>query len=187
MNRKRWRRTSRAASRPAWPGFRLKIQPGADEAPLYEAKQAVERVRAARAAIDASGTPVLLTGRCEAFLVDAAEPSRVVLDRLVAYAEAGADCLYAPGVTEPDEISEIVRAVAPKPVNVLVTGFNAQLSQAQLADLGVRRISVGSGLALAAWGAFARAAEEIREQGTFSQLTNGARTGDLHAAFAARA
>ena len=113
----------------------------------------MERIRAARAAIDASGIPVLLTGRCEAFLVDAEEPLRVVLDRLVAYAEAGADCLYAPGVTEPDEITAIVRAVAPKPVNVLVTGFNADLSHAQLTDLGVRRISVGSGLALAAWGA----------------------------------
>lgn len=168
-------------------GLSIEDSTGRDEAPLYEKKLGVERVRAARAAIDASGIPVLLTGRCEAFLVDAAEPLRVVLDRLVAYAEAGADCLYAPGVTDPAEIREIIRAVAPKPVNVLVTGFNAQLSQIQLADLGVRRISVGSGLALAAWGAFARAAEEIREQGTFSQLTDGARTADLHAVFAARA
>ncbi len=168
-------------------GLSIEDSTGRDEAPLYEETLAVERVRAARGAIDDSEIPVLLTGRCEAFLVEAEKPLRVVLDRLVAYAEAGADCLYAPGVTEPEQITAIVRAVAPKPVNVLVTGFNAQLSQRQLADLGVRRISVGSGLALAAWGAFARAAQEIKEQGNFSQLANGARTGDLHATFAKRA
>ena len=167
-------------------GLSIEDSTGREEAPLYEKALAVERIRATRSAIDESGIPVLLTGRCEAFLVDAPEPLRVVLDRLVAYAEAGADCLYAPGVTTPEEIGEIVRAVAPKPVNVLVTGFNADLSHSQLTDLGVRRISVGSGLALAAWGAFARAAQEIKEQGRFSQLADGARTAELHAAFAQR-
>lgn len=167
-------------------GLSIEDSTGREEAPLYEQTLAVERIRAARAAIDASGVPVLLTGRCEAFLVDAEEPLRVVLDRLVAYAEAGADCLYAPGVTTPEEITKIVRAVAPKPVNVLVTGFNSDLTHRQLADLGVRRISVGSGLALAAWGAFARAAQEMKDQGKFSQLAAGARTADLHAAFANR-
>lgn len=168
-------------------GLSIEDSTGRDDAPLYEKEAAVARIGAARAAIDASGIPVLLTGRCEAFLVDAAEPLRVVLDRLVAYAEAGADCLYAPGVTEPDEIAAIVRAVAPKPVNVLVTGFNSHLQQSQLADLGVRRISVGSGFALAAWGAFERAAQEIRQKGSFTQLADGARTADLHATFAPRA
>jgi len=102
-----------------------------------------------------------LTGRCEAFLVRQPDPLRLVLDRLVAYAEAGADCLYAPGVSQPEEIATIVRAVAPKPVNVLVSGFNSHFTLSQLADLGVRRVSVGSGMALAAWGAFLRAARGI--------------------------
>ncbi len=166
-------------------GLSIEDSTGRTAAPLYEKDLAVARIGAARAAIDASGIPVLLTGRCEAFLVDAVEPLRVVLDRLVAYAEAGADCLYAPGVTEPEEISAIVRAVAPKPVNVLVSGFNAQLRQQELADLGVRRISVGSGLALAAWGAFMRAAQEIATAGDFSSLAEGARTADLIEAFRA--
>src|SRR5438105_1876485 len=119
---------------------------------LYEKNLAVERIRAARAAIDASQTGVVLTARCEAWLVHAPNPFHIALDRLAAYAEAGADCLYAPGVSKPNEIAQIVRTVAPKPVNVLVSGFNRQLSLSELTDLDVRRISVGSGLALAAWG-----------------------------------
>ena len=151
--------------------------------PLYEKKLAIERIRAARAAIDASGSGVVLTGRCEAWLVDHPKPFDTVLDRLVAYAEAGADCLYAPGVSKPDEISQIVKTVAPKPVNILVSGFNHQLSLSQLTDLGVRRISVGSGLALAAWGTFLRAAEDIRTNGTFNLLAEGAKTADLNELF----
>ncbi len=119
-------------------------------APLYKKELAVNRIRAARSAIDASKTGVVLTGRCEAWLVGDPDPLRTALERLAAYAEAGADCLYAPGVSDPDEIAQIVKTVAPKPVNVLVSGFNHQLSFSQLTDLGVRRISVGSGLALAA-------------------------------------
>jgi 2-methylisocitrate lyase-like PEP mutase family enzyme len=152
-------------------------------APLYEKKLAVERIRAARAAIDASKTGVLLTGRCEAWLVGDVDPLHTALERLAVYAEAGADCLYAPGVSKPDEITQIVKAVAPKPVNVLVSGFNHQLSLSQLADLGVRRISVGSGLALAAWGAFLRAAQDIKTNGTFKLLANGAASGDLNRLF----
>src|SRR5207237_5684778 len=129
--------------------------------PLYGKKLAVERIRAARAAIDASETDVVLTGRCEAWLVHDPNPLRTALERLAAYAEAGADCLYAPGVSKPNEIAQIVKAVAPKPVNVLVSGFNHQLSFSQLTDIGVRRISVGSVLALAAWGGFLRAAPHI--------------------------
>ncbi len=124
-------------------------------APLCEKGLADERIRAAREAIDA----------------------------LAAYAEAGADCLYAPGVSKPDEIAQIVKTVAPKPVNVLVSGFNHQLSLSQLADLGVRRISVGSGLALSAWGAFLRAAQDIKTHGTFNLLANGAASADLNKLF----
>jgi len=152
-------------------------------APLYEKKLAVERIRAARAAIDASKTDVVLTGRCEAWLVHDPNPLRTALDRLAAYAEAGADCLYAPGVSNPDEIAQIVTTVAPKPVNVLVSGFNHQLSLSQLTDLGVRRISVGSGLALAAWGAFLRAAKDIKTNGTFNLLANNAPSAELNELF----
>jgi 2-methylisocitrate lyase-like PEP mutase family enzyme len=152
-------------------------------APLYEKHLAVERIRAARSAIDASETGVVLTGRCEAWLVRDPNPLRTALERLAAYAEAGADCLYAPGVSTPDEIAQIVKTVAPKPVNVLVSGFNHQLSVSQLGDLGVRRVSVGSGLALAAWGAFLRAAQAIRTNGTFNFLANNAPSADLNELF----
>ncbi len=152
-------------------------------APLYEKHLAVERIRAARSAIDASETGVVLTGRCEAWLVHDPNPLRTALERLAAYAEAGADCLYAPGVSTPDEITQIVKTLAPKPVNVLVSGFNHQLSVSQLGDLGVRRISVGSGLALAAWGAFLRAAQAIRTNGTFNLLANNAPSADLNELF----
>jgi 2-methylisocitrate lyase-like PEP mutase family enzyme len=152
-------------------------------APLYEKKLAVERIRAARAAIDASKTGVVLTGRCEAWLVKDPKPLHTTLDRLSAYAEAGADCLYAPGVSNPEEIAQIVNTVSPKPVNVLVSGFNHQLSLSQLTDLGVRRISVGSGLALAAWGAFLRGAQDIKRNGTFNLLANGAASAELNELF----
>jgi len=151
--------------------------------PLYEKKVAVDRIRAARSAIDASKTDAVLTGRCEAWLVHDPDPLDTALDRLAAYAEAGADCLYAPGVSKPDEIAQIVKTVAPKPVNVLVSGFNHQRSLSQLAHLGVRRISVGSGLALAAWGAFLRAAQDIQTNGAFNLLANGAASADLNELF----
>jgi 2-methylisocitrate lyase-like PEP mutase family enzyme len=153
------------------------------DAPLYEKNLAVERIRAARSAIDASGTGVVLTGRCEAWLVGDVDPLRTALDRLVAYADAGADCLYAPGVVAPDEITQIVKAIAPKPLNLLISGFNHQLSFSKVADLGVRRISVGSGLALAAWGAFSRAAREIQTNGSFSLLGEGAKSAELNELF----
>ena len=152
-------------------------------APLYEKNLAVERIRAARAAIDASETGVVLTGRCEAWLVHDPDALHTALERLAAYAEAGADCLYAPGVSKPNEIAQIVKTVAPKPVNVLVSGFNHQLSLSQLTDLDVRRISVGSGLALAAWGAFLRAAQDIKRNGTFNLLANNAPSADLNELF----
>jgi 2-methylisocitrate lyase-like PEP mutase family enzyme len=164
-------------------GLSIEDNTGRVDKPLYEKKLAVERIRAARAAVDASGTSVVLTGRCEAWLVHDADPLHTVLDRLAAYAEAGADCLYAPGVTKPDEIAQIVKTVTPKPVNVLVSGFNHQLSLPQLTDLGVRRISVGSGLALAAWGTFRRAAKDIKTNGTFNLLADGASSAELNELF----
>jgi 2-methylisocitrate lyase-like PEP mutase family enzyme len=164
-------------------GLSIEDNTGRTDVPLYEKKLAIDRIRAARSTIEASGNGVVLTGRCEAWLVHHPEPFRTVLDRLAAYAEAGADCLYAPGVSKPDEIAQIVKTVAPKAVNVLVSGFNHQLSLSQLADLGVRRISVGSGLALATWGVFLRAAKDIKTNGTFNLLANGAASTDLNELF----
>jgi 2-methylisocitrate lyase-like PEP mutase family enzyme len=164
-------------------GLSIEDNTGRTDAPLYEKELAIERILAARSAIDSSGSDVVLTGRCEAWLVHDPDPFHTALDRLVAYAEAGADCLYAPGVRKPDEIAQIVKTVAPKPVNVLVSGFNHQLSLSQLADLGVRRISVGSGLALAAWGTFLRAAKDIKTNGTFDLLADGAASADLSKLF----
>jgi 2-methylisocitrate lyase-like PEP mutase family enzyme len=167
-------------------GLSIEDNTGRKDAPLYEKKLASERIRAARSAIEASGNGVVLTGRCEAWLVNDRDPFKTVLDRLAAYAEAGADCLYAPGVKNPDEIAQIVKTVAPKPVNVLVSGFNHQLSLSQLADLGVRRISVGSGLALAAWGAFLRAAKDIKANGSFDLLADNAASTELNELFRAK-
>jgi 2-methylisocitrate lyase-like PEP mutase family enzyme len=164
-------------------GLSIEDSTGHGDRLLYEKKLAVERIRAARTAIDASEAGVVLTGRCEAWLVGDPDPLRTALDRLAAYAEAGADCLYAPGVSKLDEIAQIVKTVAPKPVNLLVSGFNHHLRLAEIADLGVRRISVGSGLALAAWGAFLRAAREIITDGTFNLLANNAPSADVNQLF----
>jgi 2-methylisocitrate lyase-like PEP mutase family enzyme len=161
-------------------GLSIEDSTGRDEEPLYEKNLAIERVRAARKAIVASGLPVVLTARCETWLVGSSDSLGVALDRLTAYAEAGADCLYAPGVTAPDEIAQIVKAVAPKPVNVLVAGFNHRLSLAQLRDLGVRRISVGSALAAKAWAAFLQSARAIVGTGRFDSLANGAPSAELN-------
>ena len=164
-------------------GLSIEDSTGRSDRPLYEKELAVERIRAARTTIDASQAGVVLTGRCEAWLIGDSDPLRTVLDRLTAYAEAGADCLYAPGVSDPGEISQIVKTVAPKPVNILVSGFNHQLTVSELVDLGVRRISVGSGLALAAWGALLRAAKDIQTNGTFNLLANNASSADLNERF----
>jgi 2-methylisocitrate lyase-like PEP mutase family enzyme len=164
-------------------GLSIEDNTGRADAPLYEKSLAVERIRGARSAIDTSGTRVVLTGRCEAWLVGDPGPLHTALDRLSAYAESGADCLYAPGVSNPDEIAQIVKAIAPKPVNLLISGFNHRLSFSQVADLGVRRISVGSGLALAAWGAFIRAARDIQTNGSFELLGEGAKSAELNELF----
>src|SRR6266513_916820 len=164
-------------------GLSIEDNTGRSDCPLHEKKLAVERIRAARSAIDASKTGVVLTGRCEAWLVGDPDPLDTALDRLTAYTEVGADCLYAPGVSDPNESAQIVNAVAPKPVNVLVSGFNHQLTLSGIADIGVRRISVGSGLALAAWGAFLRAAQDIQTNGTFDLLAGNAASADLNELF----
>jgi 2-methylisocitrate lyase-like PEP mutase family enzyme len=129
---------------------------------LYETAEAVERIKAARAAIDASGENVVLVGRTEGFLIGRKDLTSTI-DRLVAYAEAGADCLYAPGVIDIEQVSAIVKAVAPKPVNVLMA-WPGQ-SVAPLADIGVRRVSVGAALAGAAWAGFDAAAKTLVEEG----------------------
>jgi 2-methylisocitrate lyase-like PEP mutase family enzyme len=167
-------------------GLSIEDATGDRRAPLYERGLAIERVRAARAAIDATGISVVLTARCEAWLVGDADPARTALDRLAAFAEAGADCLCAPGVRDPDTVAAIVRAVAPRPVNVLISSPAPELSVARLADLGVRRVSVGSALARVAWGAFLQAARSIAESGTFDGLAGAAPFSELDGVFRAR-
>ena len=167
-------------------GLSIEDNSGREDVPLYEKSLAIDRIRAARAAIDASGVPVVLTARCETWLVEEANSLGTALDRLAAFAEAGADCLYAPGVAAPEEIAAIVKAVAPKPVNVLVAGFNHELSLSQLTDLGVRRISVGSALATVAWAAFIRAAQSIAATGNFDSLADTAPSARITAGFGAR-
>lgn len=167
-------------------GLSIEDATGNDAAPLYDFELALERVEAARAAIDASGVPVVLTARCEAWLVGQPDPLNVALKRLAAFAEAGADCLYAPRVSEPDEIVAIVKAVAPKPVNVLVSTGNSSLTVSQLADLGVRRISVGAALARVAWGPFMRASRQILEAGTFKSFDDAAPFDEINELFAKR-
>jgi len=163
----------------------LSIEDARDGASLFELSEAVERIGAARAAIDGSGEDVLLTGRAECFLVGHPEPLRESIRRLEAYAEAGADVLYAPRAQERDDIRAIVEAVDPKPVNVLVSA-NTGLTVADLAALGARRVSVGSALARAAWGAFLRAAEGIARDGDFSGLEGAAAFADLNDLFETR-
>jgi len=129
---------------------------------LYDTAVAVERIKAARAAIDATGENVVLVGRTEGFLIGRKDLPATI-DRLVAYAEAGADCLYAPGVIDLEQVSAIVKAVAPRPVNVLMA-WPGQ-SVAPLAEIGVRRVSVGAALAGAAWAGFDAAAKMLAEEG----------------------
>jgi 2-methylisocitrate lyase-like PEP mutase family enzyme len=168
-------------------GLSIEDATGDAAAPLYERSLAIERVKAARAAVDASGVPVLLTARCEAWLVGHPDAARVALDRLAAFAEAGADCLYAPGVRDPEPIAAIVRAVAPKPVNVLMSAPHPSLTLSRLEDLGVRRISVGSALARVAWGAFIRASKSLLTTGSFDALGDAAPFAELNGLFATTA
>lgn len=149
-------------------GLSIEDSSGNETQPLFDFSLAVERIHAARLAIEETGYDVLLTARCEGFLVGRPDLPETI-HRLTAYAEAGADCLYAPGLRELGDIEAVVKAVAPKSVNVLIGGDFT--TAAQLADLGVRRISVGGALARAAWRGFLDAAREIAEQGTFTRLS----------------
>jgi len=161
-------------------GLSIEDSTGVASSPLFDFALAVERIRAARRAIDESGTGILLTGRSEGFIVgrpDLAETIR----RLTAYAEAGADCLYAPGIRNRADIAAVVQAVAPRPVNVLVGGDFTTV--AELTELGVRRISVGGALARAAWTGFLEAAREIASQGTFTRLARAVPFVDLDESF----
>jgi methylisocitrate lyase len=161
-------------------GLSIEDSTGDPARPLHEIELAVERIRAARHAIDASGAGTLLTGRSEGFIVgrpDLAETIR----RLTAYAEAGADCLFAPGIRTPEDINAVVRAVAPRPVNVLVGSDFTTV--AALAALGVRRISVGGGLARAAWAGLLAAARELATTGTFTRLAAAVPFSEIDGAF----
>ncbi len=161
-------------------GLSIEDSTGDTAKPLYERSLAIARIKAARSAIDADNSGVLLTGRCEAFLWGQAD-LKLVIDRLTAYSEAGADCLYAPGIKTRDEIATIVKAVHPKPVNLLIGASGLSLQQAT--DLGVRRISVGGSLARSAWAGFMRVAKEMAEKGTFTELANGYPGSDLNKMF----
>jgi methylisocitrate lyase len=158
-------------------GLSIEDSTGHAADPLFELGLAVERIRAARRALDEVGTGIVLTGRSEGFVVGRPDLAETVR-RLTAYAEAGADCLYAPGIRTEAEIRTVVEAVAPRPVNVLVGGDFTTV--AALADAGVRRISVGGALARSAWAGFMAAATEIAEQGTFAGLGGGTALVDMN-------
>ena len=148
-------------------GLSIEDSTGDEAHPLHEFDLAVDRIRAARQAIDESGTGIVLTGRSEGFVVGRPDIDETIR-RLRAYAEAGADCLYAPRIATTEQVAAIVAAVAPKPVNLLI---NAPfITVAEAAALGVRRISVGGTLARAAWAGFLEAAQEIADAGTFSRF-----------------
>jgi 2-methylisocitrate lyase-like PEP mutase family enzyme len=148
-------------------GLSIEDSTGDEARPLHDFDLAVERVRAARRAIDESGTGIVLTGRSEGFVVGRPDIDETIR-RLNAYAEAGADCLYAPRIGTAEQVAAVVAAVAPKPVNLLI---NAPfITVAEAAALGVRRISVGGTLARSAWAGFLQAAQEIAEAGTFSRF-----------------
>ena len=152
-------------------GLSIEDATGEPTSPLYELPLAVERVRAARQAIDRSGGDVLLTARAECYHVGHPYPFRETVRRLQAYAEEGADVLFAPGPQNPAEIKALVEAVAPKPLNLLVVR-DIGLSVEDVAALGVRRISVGGALALAAWTGFMHAAQTLRSKGSFAGLAS---------------
>ncbi len=156
---------------------------GPKAAPLFDLSAAVERVRAARRAIDAAGGDVLLVARAECFLVGLPD-IELTIARLKAYASAGADCLYAPGIRSAEHIRAMVEAVHPKPVNLLMSA-PAGLTLAEVANLGVRRVSVGGALARAAWGGFMHAARDIAERGSFEGLAGAATHPAVNALFGA--
>lgn len=166
-------------------GLSIEDATGDPAAPLFDREVALDRVRAARAAIDTSGRDILLTARAECFLVGHDDPLAESLARLVAFADAGADCLYAPGLRTPEQIRAVVDAVAPKPVNVLSSDPGWMTVEA-LAELGVRRISVGSAMARVSWKAFLGVARDIAATGSFASLSDAEPFATMNDLFGAR-
>lgn len=162
-------------------GLSIEDSTGKADKPLYDIDVATERMKAARAAIDKAGGDTLLTGRAEGFIAGVPDLDQMIR-RLQAYANAGADCLYAPGIRTREQIEAVVKAVAPKPVNFL-NGAAFGHSVSDLAAMGVRRISVGGALARSAWGGFTRMAKEIAEQGTFTGFKDAAPGAELNGFF----
>jgi 2-methylisocitrate lyase-like PEP mutase family enzyme len=158
-------------------GLSIEDFTGDKEKPLYDFDLAVARMKAARAAIDKAGGGVLLTGRSEGFIRNRPDLDETIR-RLKAFADAGADCLYSPGISTREQIAAVVKAVAPKPVNLLIGG-PSDLTVADVAGLGVRRISVGGALARAAWGGFIRTAKQIAEAGSFKGFADAAPGGEI--------
>jgi 2-methylisocitrate lyase-like PEP mutase family enzyme len=162
-------------------GLSIEDSTGDAAEPLYDLGTAVERIRAARSAIDKTGGDALLVGRAECFLVGRPDLDETI-GRLKAYAQAGADCLYAPGIQARDEIAAVVAGVAPKPLNLLI-GSASKLTMQEVSALGVRRVSVGGALARSAWGGFMRAARLLAEQGRFDGFANAASGRELDSFF----
>ena len=162
-------------------GLSIEDSTGQPAQPLYDEELAVARMRAARRAIDAAGGDTLLVGRAECFLVGKPDIDFAIA-RLKAYADAGADCLYAPGIRTREHITAVVEALAPKPVNLLM-GWAGGMSVDEIAALGVRRISVGGALAKCAWSGFVQAATQLAREGRFDALAQGSGAGNLNAVF----
>lgn len=162
-------------------GLSIEDSTGDAANPLFPIEVAVERLRAARQAIDAAGGDTLLVGRAENFFAGRPDLDDTIA-RLKAYAEAGADCLYAPGIKTREQIAAVVAAVAPKPVNLLV-GSTSELTMQDIAELGVRRVSVGGALARSAWGGFMRAARTLAEEGRFDGFAGAAMGSELDGFF----
>lgn len=165
-------------------GLSIEDSTGDPARPLFDLDVAVDRVRAARRAIDASGGDTLLVGRAECFLAGRPHLDETIA-RLQAYSSAGADCLYAPGLRTLEQFTAVVEALAPKPINALI-GWPAELKVADLAAIGVRRISVGGALARTAWGGFMRASKLLAEEGSFAGFKEAAPGAELNAVFATR-
>ncbi|HVE49031.1 MAG TPA: isocitrate lyase/phosphoenolpyruvate mutase family protein [Casimicrobiaceae bacterium] len=162
-------------------GLSIEDSTGDAADPLFGIDEAIERMRAARNAIDRSGGDTLLVGRAECFLVGRPNLDETIA-RLQAYSNAGADCLYAPGIKTREHIAAVVAGVAPKPVNLLV-GSTSELTMADIAELGVRRVSVGGALARSAWGGFIRAARLLATEGRFDGFHDAAQGSELNALF----
>ena len=165
-------------------GISIEDSTGDPQRPLFELDEAIARVRAARKAIDNAGGDALLVGRAECYLVGRPVLAETI-ERLKAYSAAGADCLYAPGLRTREDIAAVVKAVAPKPFNLLV-GWPSELTVKEIEALGVRRVSVGGALARCAWGGFIRAARSLAEEGTFTAFSEAASGNDLNALFQGR-